>query len=268
MGASASCEESSLPSSLSLQQQATPIIAKSITMDSTAAVLTSALYPLFPKGLQPDHEQVIPGLGLSVPATNITFKRWKSKPMRDDLGGKPVVEYEGRPMFVELAVVQMAVRNGGGGWSAFWQEAYPICRQSGGPSYYADWREDAPRKDQITINSLDNIGSPYHQKLQASIARYNGNSFRGCWEVIAWNGEVQRTMYIKIMQSNRDANFRDNQIRWFSACLSAGLKRRENFLVVKWQFEDHHYCRREHEGELFPSESTSAHLGGHIHAAK
>jgi hypothetical protein len=68
-----------------------------------------------------------------VPATNITFKRWKGKPVKDDMAGKHIVEYDGRPIFAELAIVQMAVRSrggGGGGWSAFWQEAYPI-RQSG-----------------------------------------------------------------------------------------------------------------------------------------
>ncbi|AIF82309.1 hypothetical protein NTE_00227 [Candidatus Nitrososphaera evergladensis SR1] len=218
----------SLSSSLSSQQQAAPVIVNSSSTTNSTDVPTRALYPFFPKGLEPDHEHVILGLEVSVPATNIVFKRWKGKPIKDDMAGKPVVEYEGKPMFAELAIVKMAVRSG---WSAFWQKAYPV-RQSG-PYYYSEWREDVPRKDQVTSSSLN---SAYQEQVQASIARYNGNSFRGCWEVIAWN--KGRTLYMKSMQSKKDT-IRDNQVRWFSASLSAGLRRKENFLVVNWQFEDY-----------------------------
>ncbi|WP_148699345.1 hypothetical protein [Candidatus Nitrososphaera evergladensis] len=109
-----------------------PIIANNNSTTDSTAILAGALYPLFPKGLEPDHEQVILGLEVSVPAISIIFNRWKGKPIKDDMAGKPIVEYDGRPIFAELAIVQMAVRSRGGGegWSALWQEAYPI-RQSG-----------------------------------------------------------------------------------------------------------------------------------------
>lgn len=184
---------------------------------------------LYPKGLEPDHEELIPGLEVAVPGINLVFKCWNGKPIRDDFGGRQIVDYEGRPVFAEIAIVRMAVK---AGWSAFWQQAYPI-RQSG-PYYYADWKEDTVRKDQTAASSLD---SSYHQDLQASIARYNSNSFRGCWDIIAWNREGRRTLYIKSKQFEKDS-IRDSQVRWFSACLSAGLKKKENFLVVQWRFDD------------------------------
>jgi hypothetical protein len=194
---------------------------------STSRSLADTPYP-YPKGLEPDHEEMIPGLEVNVPSVNLVFNYWRGKPVRDDFGGKPVVDYEGRPMFAELAIVQMAVK---AGWSALWQQAYPL-RQSG-PYYYADWKENALLKNQATTGSLD---SPYHQNLQALIARYNSNSYRGCWDVIAWNGR-ERTLYIESKQFKKDS-IRDSQIRWFSACLSAGLKRKENFLIVQWRFDD------------------------------
>lgn len=198
------------------------------TNSSNGVAFVDVHHP-YPQGLEPDHEEIIPGLEVTVPGVNLVFKRWNGKPIRDDFGGRQAVDYEGRPVFAEIAMVQMAVK---AGWSAFWQQAYPI-RQSG-PYYYADWKEDAVRKDQTAAGSLD---SPYHQDLQASIARYNSNSFRGCWDIIAWNGEGRRTLYIKSKHFGKDS-IRDSQVRWFSACLSAGLKKRENFLVVQWRFDD------------------------------
>ena len=200
------------------------------TTNSSTITFADA-HNLYPKGLEPDHEELIPGLEVTVPSINLVFKRWRGKPIKDDFGGKPVVDCEGRPMFAEIAIVRMAVK---AGWSAFWQQAYP--RRQNGPQYYADWKEDAVRKNQATTSSLN---SSYHQDLQTRIARYNSNSYRGCWDIIAWNGEGSRTLYIETKQFKTDS-IRDNQVRWFSACLSAGLKKRENFLIVKWQFEDHH----------------------------
>jgi hypothetical protein len=192
-----------------------------------------AFLSLYPRALSPDHEEVIPGLEVSVPAANIVFKRWRGKPIKDDFGGRPVAEYEGRPLFAELAVVKMVVKSG---WSAFWQEVYPIRKS--GPHYYSDWKEDSLRKDQVTanINNASSLDSQYHQNLQATIAKYNGNSYKGCWDIIAWNGE-RTVLYIESKQFNKDI-IRDNQVRWFSACLSAGLKKNKNFLIVQWRFED------------------------------
>jgi hypothetical protein len=199
------------------------------TTNSGSSATFVDVHYLYPEGLEPDHEEMIPGLEVTVPGVNLVFKRWRGKPIKDDYGGRQVVDYEGKPMFAEIAIVRMAVK---AGWSAFWQQAYPI-RQSG-PYYYADWKEDAVRKHQTLAGSLD---SSYHQDLQASIARYNSNSFRGSWDIIAWNGDGGRTLYIKSKQSKKDS-IRDSQVRWFSACLSAGLKKRENFLVVQWRFDD------------------------------
>ena len=212
----------SASSELNVAEPSTPLVPNGTT------TFVDAQY-LYPRGLEPDREELIPGLEVTVPSINLVFKRWRGKPIKDDFGGKPVVDCEGRPVFAEIAIVRTAVK---AGWSAFWQQAYPL-RQSG-PYYYAEWKEDRVRKDQITKSSLD---SPYHQDLQASIARYNSNSYRGCWDIIAWNGEGKRILYIESKQSKKDS-IRDNQVRWFSACLSAGLKKKENFLVVQWRFDD------------------------------
>lgn len=216
----------SASSELDRAEPSTPLVPNGTTATTTFA----DAHNLYPRGLEPDREELIPGLEVTVPSINLVFKRWRGKPIRDDFGGKPVVDYEGRPLFAEIAILRTAVK---AGWSAFWQQAYPL-RQSGPYYYYADWKEDRVRKDQITKSSLD---SPYHQDLQARIARYNSNSFRGCWDIVAWNGEGKRTLYIESKQSKKDS-LRDNQVRWFSACLSAGLKKKENFLVVQWRFDD------------------------------
>lgn len=54
---------------------------------------------------------------VEVDLVRLTFPKWTGKPIEHDYGGKPVVMYNGEPMFAELAIRRMLIN---AGWSAQW----------------------------------------------------------------------------------------------------------------------------------------------------
>lgn len=145
---------------------------------------------IYPEELTPDPDvyEKIPGTDLSVPAKNLKFKHWTGE-FGDDFGGKPVIDFKGKPMFLELAIQRMA--SSSGEWTAFWQEVYPPRLL--GPYYYTDWKEDSPKEERRNQPSYSLIDlrkvSPFHADLICKMKRSNNDSYRGFWDVVAWKGQ-------------------------------------------------------------------------------
>ncbi|HNU57075.1 MAG TPA: hypothetical protein PKN30_10840, partial [Flavobacteriales bacterium] len=60
----------------------------------------------------------------------------------------------------------------------------------------------------------------------------NGDSFAGCWDVVAWKDD--QLVFAEAKKAKHD-RLRDTQVRWVEAALQCGLTE-ENFLVVEWSF--------------------------------
>jgi hypothetical protein len=153
---------------------------------------------------------------------NLKLNRWTGSNFQHSFGGKPIVSYDGKAMFAELAIVQIVQR---AGWSSRWVETYGSNNKE--PVFLIDWL-DAPLTEQIS-QPLD---SAFHQERLAKIAAQNGNSYNGCWDVLAWSGE--RTLFIETKQYKKDT-IRDSQIKWSLAGLKTGLEP-TNFLIAQWDF--------------------------------
>lgn len=67
----------------------------------------------------------------------------------------------------------------------------------------------------------------------AGIAETNGNSYKGCWDVLVWNGE--RTVFYELKRSKKD-RIKATQLRWLRAALEVGLAL-EDFVIVEWDYE-------------------------------
>lgn len=147
----------------------------------------------YPNGLFPIGEEVVGGASpIRIPLVNLQFPRWKGTKIQDTFGGKPIVEYVGQPMFVEIAIMKIAVKNG---WSARWVETYGM--RNSGPYFFANWL-DAPLKKQIPSP----LESAYVRELLGRISSLNGNSFMGCWDVLTWNKE--RILFIESKHYKKD----------------------------------------------------------------
>lgn len=133
---------------------------------------------LYPNTFTPDHEEKheLEGVEYSIPAVSLPLKKWEGQSIQNTFGGKPLVDYEGKPMFTELAFYHMAIKDG---WSARWVETYATKKE--GPCYFTDWL-DAPLTWQIN-EKLDDV---YQEELMKKMALQNNGSYSGCWDVLVW----------------------------------------------------------------------------------
>src|SRR5690606_12647885 len=126
---------------------------------------------------------------VSIPLANLTFNRWTGRHVYNTFGCKPIVEYKGRWMFAELAIMRMVVE---AGWSARWVEVYYLKKKE--PYYLIDWN-DTPSGFHQTSVPLDD---PFHVDLMSKIdtncqivntrtVNKKINPYSGCLDVLTWN---------------------------------------------------------------------------------
>lgn len=132
---------------------------------------------LYPETLTPDHEETfdLDGTTYTLPATSLKFKQWQGESIKNTFGGKPLVDYEGVPMFAELAIQRTAVK---GGWNSRWIETYAM--KGNLPYYFTNWLDVA-----LTQQAVEPLNDPYQEELLKKVALQNDNSFYGCWDVLA-----------------------------------------------------------------------------------
>lgn len=159
-----------------------------------------------------------------IPTVDLFFKRWIGEPIKNTFGGKPLINYEGVPMFAELAIQRMAVLDG---WSARWVCTYSAHKNN--PYFLVNWLDKALDEQKIEPIKDTNV-----QSLMEKIARENDNSFAGCWDVFVWNST--KVCFLESKRLKKDG-LRETQLCWLKAGLSAGLTI-NNFLIVQWDFKN------------------------------
>ncbi len=179
----------------------------------------------YPATFVPDHEEsyTLNGVEYTLPATTLAFKKWEGASIKNTFGGKPLVNYDEIPMFAELAIQRTILKNG---WSARWVETY--ASKGNNPYYFVNWL-DAP----LTQQAVEPLNDLHHQNLLAKIAVQNGNSYSGCWDILAWKDK--RTLFLESKRFKKDS-IRNTQLHWLKAALDSGLAL-NNFLIVQWDFK-------------------------------
>jgi hypothetical protein len=181
---------------------------------------------MFPKLLQPNGTEdfIISGRTVQIPKYTIQFKKWEGIELKETFGNKPVINMNGKPMFAELAIMNLFLQSG---WQTIWVETY--ARLNKEPFYMSDWDFEKRYKDQIN--------TPIKEKkilmMLAEIAKRNNNSYGGCWDVLGWNGK--QILFAESKRFKKD-RIQSTQNRWLEAGLKYGL-RLENFMVVQWNFK-------------------------------
>jgi len=181
---------------------------------------------MYPKLLQPNSTEdfIISGKVIQIPKCIIQFKKWAGVELKENFGGKPIIEINKKPMFAELAIMNLIIQSG---WQAIWVETY--ARLNKEPFYMSDWDFEKSYKNQIhTVIPKKQIS-----EMLAGIAKLNNGSYSGCWDVLGWNGNQIIFAESKRLRKDR---IQDTQNGWLEAGLRYGLKP-ENFMVVQWDFE-------------------------------
>lgn len=154
---------------------------------------------------------------------DLTFNGWKDEAIQNTFGGKALVDVNGNASFAELAIVYYLKKNG---WNARWIQ--PFGRPSMNPFMLTEWN-DVPCKDQTHVPIID---LEIYDTLMG-IAKLNGNSFSGCWDVVAWKNE--NIIFLEAKRNRRD-RIRPNQIDWLKASLAYGLNC-NNFIIIQWDIK-------------------------------
>jgi len=139
----------------------------------------------------------------------LTFIPWKGAPIPNTYNGKAVTDWNGEPLFAELAVLRLFQSHG---WEGVWVDSYRRKYRTGLPDV------------------AEPIELPEKQKqLIESIRAKTGRS-GGCWDVFVWKGE--EVMFIELKRQKKD-RVQDSQLVWLEKSLSFGLLS-VNFVFIEW----------------------------------
>ncbi len=179
----------------------------------------------YPANLQPDHEQSLEldGITYPVPGTTLTLHKWTGLRIKDDFNRKGLIDFKGVPLFAELVVQRMAEA---AGWSARWVEPYAAAPMN--PYIMIDWNGDASIGGQVRV-AIDDADA---EKTLARIAERNGNSYAGCWDVVAWRRT--RIIFVELKWTKHDF-IKPTQRTWLKHGLETGLSL-DNFLIAQWDY--------------------------------
>ena len=181
---------------------------------------------MFPKLIEPNGYEsfLISGKIVKVPKCVIQFKKWGGIELKENFGGKPIIELNQKPMFAELAIMNLIIQSG---WQAIWVETYARLKKE--PFFMSAWDFNKSYKNQNhTVIHKKQISD-----ILAEISKLNNGSYSGCWDVLGWNGK--QIIFAESKRKKKDS-IRQTQINWLKAGLKYGLKP-ENFIVVQWDFE-------------------------------
>ena len=149
------------------------------------------------------------GADISIQKYFLTFTPWKGAPIPNTYNNKPVIDWNGEPVFAELAVLRLFQSHG---WEGVWVDSY--CRK---------YRIGLP-------DVAEPVELPEKQKqLIESIKAKTGRS-GGCWDVFVWKDD--QLLFIELKRQKKDA-IQDSQRLWLEKSLDSGLAQ-ENFAFLEW----------------------------------
>ena len=139
------------------------------------------------------------------------FTQWGGMPLTNTYGGKAVIDWQGEPVFAELAIVRMLQSEG---FDAVWIDGY-------GNRFRSSISEERVL--------------PEHAKaLLKTIIQSNNGKRQGCWDVLAWKGETY--MFVESKRRGKD-RIRGSQIQWLDAAIQAGMDV-SCFRVCEWDLAE------------------------------
>ena len=165
-------------------------------------------WPFQSESLRRERLELASGRRVAVPVVALTFLEWRGRPLTDSYGGKPVVQFKGKPLFAELAILGV-LRSVG--WGGVWVDGFRGAFRRGLP----------PSSCRLPAQV---------QRLYSRIVNRNGGKKSGCWDVLAWKGN--QLLFIESKRKGRDS-IRRSQRRWLEAAMKAGVPRR-SFVIAEW----------------------------------
>lgn len=153
------------------------------------------------------------GVSISIKKYFLHFNEWKGAPIPNTYNNKPVIDWNGEPVFAELAVLRLFQSHG---WEGVWVDSYR-------------------RKHRIGLPDVaEPVELPQKQKELIDAIRTKTGRSGGCWDVFVWKGE--NVLFVELKRQKKDS-IRETQIRWLEKSLDYGLTA-ENFAFIEWVMSD------------------------------
>jgi hypothetical protein len=149
---------------------------------------------------------------VDVPKATSLFSVWTGEQPAQRYGKKPILDFEGRMAFAELAILWTLQRDG---WNGVWVD--PDRRQ-----FRTDYWNAAPVEiPQAPLMLLD------------CIAAALGGKHRGTWDVFCWRDDEY--LFAQSKWKNHD-RLKPAQLEWLDAALAIDLPL-SRFLIVEWSLQ-------------------------------
>jgi hypothetical protein len=151
------------------------------------------------------------GQSVSISRCSYLFTQWRGTPILDTYGGKPVLDWDGKPTFAELAILRVLE---GVGWDGVWVD-----------TFRGKFRRTMPPEC---------CKLPSHaQELYDRICGFNGGEGDGCFDVFAWkDGDC---LFVESKRKSRDS-IKKTQKAWVDAALKAGVSL-DSLLICEWDWQ-------------------------------
>lgn len=153
------------------------------------------------------------GRVVDLPRCRPTFEVWRGAPVFA-LGGKPLLTWDGKPIFAELLVLRLLSQCG---WAGAWASRY------GGLKYVNDMPSDWLMTDVSTSLPIDK------SKLLDAINPAGARRGSGCFDIVAWCGD--KLLFCECKRKCKDA-LRGTQLAWIDSALQLVSVR--SLLIVEW----------------------------------
>ncbi len=178
---------------------------------------------MFPKILKPKtvEQFLIDGNIVEVPKSRVSFKLWEGVPFKHKPKELPILNFKGKAMFAQLAILNLLSKHG---WNVSWiivQEKTPLT-----PIFLNQWI-DLPLKNQIN----QPISESYIRETLNEVANTNNGNFMGCWDLFAWKDDG--FLFVETKQSKIES-IESSKNKWIKAAFKYGLNQ-DNFLIVEWE---------------------------------
>jgi hypothetical protein len=150
------------------------------------------------------------GRFVEVPKVRPAFAIWRGHVPTDTYGHKPLLDFDGRMAFAELAILWTLERSD---WSGVWVDTY----------------RKKYRRDYWGIPPIPAL-PPGPQALLNEIWELRDGRRRGTWDVFCWRNDEY--LFAESKWKDHD-QIRLAQLQWLEAALRVGLPL-SSFLIVEW----------------------------------
>lgn len=150
------------------------------------------------------------GEEISIQKHFLHFNEWEGAPIPNTYNGKAVIDWNGEPVFAELAVLRLFQSHG---WDGVWVDSYRKKYRVGLP--------DVAEPTEI----------PEDKKKLLDDLREKTGRYGGCWDVLVWKNGVILFLELKLEKKDR---IQDSQREWLQASTDFGLSER-NFAFIEWK---------------------------------